>query len=312
MVFDDIEVQNGELQIELIASANNALLAGIAIIPTGVINDQMDDYSYFINTGSDISTQYNGVNFVAENSLVPVPSNSRPYVVPNSSSIQMYQSHRYGKSLNYEFSVPDGNYTVITYHNENYFGEIVSSTGPNMRVFDISIEGQKVKSEVDLYKENSNNPVSFRFEEIQVSDGVLNLDLNALVNNALISGVAIFPSLRNNLGNANLRQIIAEADEMKILSEMRESGIQKSYENILYPNPAISTATLQLGQDLGRFYISIHNFNGQLIDYFDADKLLTPMGNYEIPVHHLKQGVYIVTLSSETTILDRLRLAVTP
>jgi parallel beta-helix repeat protein len=312
MVFDDIEVQNGELIIELNASGNNALLAGIAIIPTGVINDEMDDYSYFINTGSDISTEYNGVNFVAENSLIPIPANSRPYIVPNSSSIQMYQSHRYGKSLNYEFPVPDGKYTVVTYHNESYFGEIISNSGPNVRVFDISIEGQEVKSDVDLYKENSNNPVAFRFEEIQVSDGILNLNLNAQVNNALLSGVAVFPSLRNNLGNANLRQIIAEVDEMEILSEMNSSGIQDNYENKLYPNPATTSAILQIGQDLGNFYISIHNFNGQLINYFDSQILLNAQGNYEIPVSQLKQGVYIITLSSETDIYDRLRLTVTP
>jgi hypothetical protein len=311
LVFDEIVVNNGELKLELNASVNNALLAGIAVIPMSELYGQVDDVSYFINLGSEVSTEYNGVNFVGENAI-PIPTDSRPYIVPGSSAVQMYQSHRFGKSLEFKFPVPSGIYTIITYHNENYFGEVISDSGPNNRLFDIFIEGNKVKGDVDLYIENSNRPVALRFEEIRVSDGVLNLNLNALVNNALISGVAIFPSIRNNLGNANLREILAEAEEIEILSEMNSSGIKDNYENKIYPNPAVTSATLQIGQDLGKFYISIYNFNGQLIDYFDAEKLLTPMGNYEIPVHHLKQGVYVVTLSSETKVFDRLRLAVTP
>jgi len=312
LVFDDIEVKNGELELEFNASLDNAILSGIAIIPMSGLYDQFDNDSFFINAGSEIGTSYKGVDFVSENSAIPIPNNSRQYNVPTSSSDQLFQSHRFGKTLDYKFPVSNGKYTVITYHHENYFGEITNRTGPNNRVFDIYIEGNKVKDNIDLYLENTNRPVALRFEQIEVSDGILNLNLNGLVNFALISGIAVFPSSKENLGNSNLRQIIGETEEMAILTELRETGIQENFENKLYPNPAVSTATLQLGKDIGRFHISIHNFNGQLIGYFDSERIVTTEGKYEIPVHHLKQGIYVVTLSSEAEVFDRMRLTVTP
>ncbi|EPR67525.1 TonB-dependent receptor [Cyclobacterium qasimii M12-11B] len=313
LVFEEIVVTNGILKIEMKASVNNVLLSGLAIIPMSEFNDDLKDDSYFINVGSESDTQYKGIDFISENSVTQIPSKSSSYNVPASSSDQLYQSNRYGKALDYKFPVSNGTYTVVTYHNENYFGEVSNSTGPNNRVFDIYIESVKVKGNVDLYIENSNRPVALRFENINVSDGVLNLNVNGIKNNALLSGIAIFPSAKENLGNLNLRQIVSETEEISTLSELRESGITtESYETKLYPNPAVTSTTLEIGQDLGRFYVSIHNLNGQLIDYFDSDILINTEGKYEIPVHQLKQGVYIVTLSSESKVLERMRLAVTP
>lgn len=312
LTFDEIEVNNGELKIELKASANNASLSGLAIIPMSGFYGQEEGDTYYINVGSEIDTQYNGIDFVSDITGSLTPPGSSHYNVPESSSYQLYQSNRFGESLDYKFPVSNGEYTVITYHNENYFGEITDTSGPNNRVFDIYIESVKVKENIDLYLENSNQPVAFRFEKISVSDGILNLNLKSTINNALISGIAIFPSGKESLGSSNLRQLTTETETLSTLSEMRESGIQNTFENKLYPNPAVTSTTLELGKELGRFFITIHNFNGQLIDYFDSDSLVTSEGKYEIPVHNLKQGVYIITLSTEYKVVERMRLAVTP
>ena len=312
LIFNDIMVKNGELKIELKASVNNALLAGIAIIPMSGLNNDLETDSFFINVGSDTDTDFQGVNFVSEGSKIQIPSDSYPYNVPSSSSDKLFQSNRFGKSLNYQFPVSDGEYTVITYHNENYFGEITSKTGENNRVFDINIENTTVKSKVDLYVENSNRPVTLRFENIKVTDGVLNLDFEGSINNALVSGIAVFPSEKFNLGNSNLRQLITETEEASTNTFTRENSFNTSLENKIFPNPASSYATLQTGQDLGDFFISIHNFNGQLISFINAEEVKNSNGNYEIPVQNLRQGVYIITLTSETGIIERIRLAVTP
>lgn len=312
LIFNDILVKDGELKIELKASVNNALIAGIAIIPMSGFYDDLETDSFFINVGSDTDTDYQGINFVSEDSKIQIPSNSYPYNVPTSSSDKLFQSNRYGKSLNYQFPVSNGEYTVITYHNENYFGEITSKTGENNRVFDINIENTTVKSKVDLYIENSNRPVTLRFDNITVSDGILNLDFEGIENNALVSGIAVFPSEKINLGNTNLRQLDTETEEMSSMNETREDNFNSALKNKIYPNPAISYAILQTGEDLGDFYISIHNFNGQLISFVKAEDIQNSDGNYEIPVQNLRQGVYIVTLTSDTGVLERMRLAVTP
>ncbi|AEL24538.1 malectin domain-containing carbohydrate-binding protein [Cyclobacterium marinum] len=312
LIFNDILVKNGELKIELKASVNNAIMSGIAIIPMSGFYDDLETDSFFINVGSDTDTDYQGVNFVSEDSKVKIPSGSYLYNVPASSTDKLFQSNRYGKSLNFEFPVSNGEYTVITYHNENYFGEITSKTGANRRVFDINIENETVKKNVDLYLENSNKPVTLRFENIKVTDGILNLNLEGVINNALVSGIAVFPSEVINLGNSNLRQLVTETEELSTLNVTQESSINTDSKNKIYPNPAISYAILQTGQDLGEFYISIHNFNGQLISFVNAEDIKNSDGNYEIPVQNLRQGVYIVTLTSNTGVIERMRLAVTP
>src|SRR5690606_24111739 len=102
--------------------------------------------------------------------------------------------------------MPNGTYTIQTFHNELWFGSYGPPASKGKRVFDISIEGKKVKSNFDLFVQSGNKPTSLTFENVEVKDGILNLDLLASADNATISGIAILDkSDKALMGEANLR-----------------------------------------------------------------------------------------------------------
>src|SRR5690606_30135517 len=93
----------------------------------------------------------------------------------------------------YAIPLPNGNYIVKTLHYELWFGKYGPKAGPGKRVFDIAIEGKTVKKNFDIYKENNNRQTELTFN-VQVVDGVLNLDMVASKDRASISAIAIYKS----------------------------------------------------------------------------------------------------------------------
>src|SRR5690606_11132890 len=106
----------------------------------------------------------------------------------------LFKTSIFARDMAYAIPVPNGTYTVKTYHCEGYFGESGPSAVPGQRVFDILIEGQVKKNDLDLYAENGNKEITYTFQDIYVEDGFLNLDMKASANNAVISGFAVIPA----------------------------------------------------------------------------------------------------------------------
>ncbi|OUL34331.1 malectin domain-containing carbohydrate-binding protein [Nostoc sp. 106C] len=106
----------------------------------------------------------------------------------------IYQSDRFAKNLAYQIPVANGNYTVNLHFSENYWTDF------NKRVFDVSLEGEKAFSNVDIFElsknaffTGNNSALVLSVPTQNVSDGVLNINLDASVDNATISGIEIVP-----------------------------------------------------------------------------------------------------------------------
>lgn len=98
--------------------------------------------------------------------------------------------------LAYNFPLAPGNYDVRLHFAEIFFG--VAGGGPagsgvGSRVFDINIEGKTLLQNFDITAAagGAMTAVVVPVEDIQVNDGVLNLNLNADVNYGAISGIEI-------------------------------------------------------------------------------------------------------------------------
>lgn len=98
----------------------------------------------------------------------------------------LYQSERWGLDA-YRFDVPDGNYTVVLHFAEIYFSR------PKQRVMDISIEGEKVVSRLDVF-ERVGHDVSFQttFSNVIVDDGRLDIDFRGVVEEPKISAIEVY------------------------------------------------------------------------------------------------------------------------
>jgi parallel beta-helix repeat protein len=317
LTFEEIEVKDGVLNLKMSASSNNAVVSGIAIIPmqpsiAGRIQSPGTN-ALLINTGSPEDVEHEGSNFISEFAGEYFSKNSIAGENITASIDPLYQSYRYAPRLNYKIPVANGTYSVVTYHNETFFGKSKSAEGPNKRVFDILLEGKVVKDNLDMFVEYSNEPLALQFDNVIVKDGILNLDLVASMDNATISGIAIISeSDKALLGEANLR--IANGPSVESgPKEESDIALGTGGESIkLYPNPAKDIVTLSMNKEVGEFSILVHNMNGQQVDHHDARTLSTVNGEYSIPVHHLQKGVYLVTLAGEREIIKRLRLMVAP
>ncbi|WBL41251.1 PKD domain-containing protein [Algoriphagus halophytocola] len=151
------------------------------------------DFSLYLNTGSSVSTAYNDRVFVGDKTISSNYYNSAS--TRNTTSVgleELFKTSRTNSTgqLTYSIPVPNGVYRVTTYHTEQYYG-VVSSGGNGKRVFDINMEGVKVREALDLYQESGNGAVIQVFEDITVFDGVLTIEFNSTVSSPVVSGIAI-------------------------------------------------------------------------------------------------------------------------
>ncbi|NKI31952.1 malectin domain-containing carbohydrate-binding protein [Croceivirga thetidis] len=148
------------------------------------------DFALYINSGGG-ETVFEGKTFQADtyfnggdaysNALVPVA--------------ELHQSERTSgsKAFGYGIPVPDGEYDVSLYFTELFWGSFGGGVGS--RVFDVMLEGGTVLDDYDIIAEvGAGVPVKRTFR-VTVSDGELNIDLDALgldgLDQPTLSGICV-------------------------------------------------------------------------------------------------------------------------
>lgn len=201
--FEQVQVTNGILELGMKAHANNASISGLAIVqdkiggalPDGTVTEdtqQKVQPILMLKAGHLSDVEHNGVTFESDFKFKEYYGNSSTYSHTKASDQPLFQSERNGAVLNYAIPLPNGIYTVKTYHHELYFGLLGPSAQAGRRVFDIAMENETVKEEFDLFVENQNKPTVLTFEQVSVTDGVLNIDMVASSNRATISAISIY------------------------------------------------------------------------------------------------------------------------
>lgn len=100
---------------------------------------------------------------------------------------QIYQYERYSMG-SYVFNVPNGKYTVRLHFAETYEG----ITEPGMRVFSVSIQGQTVLKDLDLYQRCGPNKAFVQeYKAVEVKDGKLVIGFTPNIENPEINGIEI-------------------------------------------------------------------------------------------------------------------------
>ncbi|WP_296705659.1 malectin domain-containing carbohydrate-binding protein, partial [Algoriphagus sp.] len=152
------------------------------------------DFSLYLNAGSSETVTYQGKEFIGDmNTGEQFYNDSRPDNIPQASNIELFQSTRSSnidEAITYTIPVPNGMYKVTTYFIENYFG-VIGSACSTCRAFDILIEGNKVRSNFNIYASSANDPLEVVFEEINVEDGQLEISLDPKKSRSIIAGLAI-------------------------------------------------------------------------------------------------------------------------
>ncbi|HXH18667.1 MAG TPA: malectin domain-containing carbohydrate-binding protein [Chitinophagales bacterium] len=114
----------------------------------------------------------------------------------------IFKSERNATAFSYNIPVANGVYKVRLYFAETYFGATGGNPtgGAGSRVFHVNIEGTQVLSYFDIFGQagGAEKAIMREFSNVAVSDGMMNIAFNAVINKAKISGICIVPDLNAN------------------------------------------------------------------------------------------------------------------
>ncbi|MGK7896069.1 MAG: DUF4347 domain-containing protein [Xenococcus sp. (in: cyanobacteria)] len=167
-----------------------------------VVTPQADDGVIRINAGGGDVYDDEGNLFQADTYFfggqgVSVSGNQ---AIANTKYDALYQTQRQGANFSYSIPVPNGNYLLNAHIVDS------ESTDFNQRVFDLSVEGESFYDNLDIFGEIQNafldgqntakviqGPDKNTTIIASVSDGSLDINFNASLNNASIAGLEIIP-----------------------------------------------------------------------------------------------------------------------
>ena len=141
---------------------------------------------YAINAGGKAYTAPDGTVFTADQFVRGGRTYTGGSAVSGTDDDAVYQSERYGV-FSYELPVDNGTYQVTLLLAEIYFEQA------NRRVFDVSLEGEELVSDLDLYATVGKHAAYQVSETVVVNDGSLTIDFSADINYAKLSGLLVTP-----------------------------------------------------------------------------------------------------------------------
>jgi Malectin domain len=206
----------GTSVFQLIVTDNQGATSAADLVNV-TVNASAPAIVYRINSGGPQITNAIGT-FAADNFFSPTPgfitNSSTP--IGGTSADAMFQTQRsttaVNSSFSYAFPVSNGTYSVVL-----YFAE-VNFTAIGSRVFDITMEGVKVKDNYDIFKSAGAANATAEWFTVNVTDGTLNMTFSSLtsdggVNRPTVSAIevvqessslmAIGRNIINNLLNVN-------------------------------------------------------------------------------------------------------------
>lgn len=142
------------------------------------------------NCGGDAFKSSEGIVYTADHSYSGGGTFSNNNAISGTTDDILYQSERIG-NFSYQIDLPADSYDVIL-----MFAEIFWSQS-GKRVFNISMEGVEVTSNLDIFAEVGKNAPYEELYRVQVADGVLNIAFSNVVDNAKVSAIRILTPAAN-------------------------------------------------------------------------------------------------------------------
>jgi uncharacterized protein YaiE (UPF0345 family) len=140
-----------------------------------------------INAGGPAYT-FGGVSWSADQYFTGGSTYSTTTAIAGTTNDQLYQSERWG-TPSYAIPVSNGTYTLRLHFAEIFW------TNPNQRVFSVNIEGGKATiPSLDIVAVAGANTAYFVEKTFTVTDGILNFNLVAGVENPKLSGIEVITS----------------------------------------------------------------------------------------------------------------------
>ena len=223
-----VTVTDGTMNLGFKSSKDQPKLAALEILGE---DDQQDnggaDEAIYINAGGNQLVS-NGKTFLEDRFYKGGRkfSNTKIGDIKNTTADALYKTERStGKNLGtfaYEIPVSAGIYEVKLHFAEIYWGATGGgSGGSGKRVFDLVLENNRVLDNYDLNKEVGSMTAVVKTYTANVSDGILNLDFSASVNEPKISAIEVVKLKQSN-------------DDGDAVARINCGGSSITYNNVVY------------------------------------------------------------------------------
>ncbi|MEQ9620377.1 malectin domain-containing carbohydrate-binding protein, partial [Coleofasciculus chthonoplastes] len=160
--------------------------------------------------------------------------NTSLFNVPIAGTVEdtLYQTERYQNTFGYEIPVDNGTYTVNLHFAENFFNSA------EQRVFDATVEGQLLNDDLDIVYAtgDKNTALITSVAGVNVSDGILNIDLAGVVDKAKISAIEILTSTST--------ETILPTASLNAADVTQEGGTDYQFDVTYSDNQAVDLSTL--------------------------------------------------------------------
>ncbi|WP_072317349.1 malectin domain-containing carbohydrate-binding protein [Sinomicrobium oceani] len=105
----------------------------------------------------------------------------------------LFQHYRYGMDrLSYEFPVADGDYTVMLYFTEPWYGTGMKGDCSNWRNFDVAINDRTVLHHLDIWKEAGHDHALKKTFRVRAAEGKIKISFPEITSGqAIIAAIAI-------------------------------------------------------------------------------------------------------------------------
>ena len=116
--------------------------------------------------------------------------------IANTTEQELYQSEKFGSILNYNFPIQNGKYEVKLHFAELWFND------PNYRIFNVDIQGSRVLTNFDIFKEaGARNVAIQRTFTVDVTNENLSINIKEVKvpNKSKITAIEIYPSKGDNV-----------------------------------------------------------------------------------------------------------------
>ena len=284
---------------------DNQFAASAADQVSVTVNPGGNTVVYRINAGGGQVTNSIGV-FASDAYYSPSPGNTSSTAADISGTTDdaIYQTDRYSstKTLNYDFPVANGQYTVVLHFAEIYY------TGQNNRIFDVSIEGNKVLDNYDILKKVAAYTATTETFTANVADGTLNIYFSSLqadggANNPKISAIEII-----KIGSMQAPDPQAIFKTKVVITDTTSTRLLQNFTVRVNPNPAYDHFTFHTTSVNNKtLSLRIFSADGKLME---SRKNLVSNGTLDIGGRYLPGLYYAEVLQgNERIILKFIKLS---
>lgn len=269
-------------------SANHTIQASFAATTSGGSGSSTGSTTFAANSG--------GANYVSSGSGITYPADSKysggsvsstTATISGTSDGTLYQSERYGNS-SYNVAVPNGNYNLTLKFAEIYFA------AAGQRVFNVTVNGQTVISNLDIYAKVGKNVAYDVVVPVSVTNGTINIGFVSVVNWAKVSAIRIAPVASGTVAfatNSGSAQYASSSTGATYLADTKYSG--GSAYSTTAAISGTTDGTLYQSERYGNFAYSIPVANG---NYSVTLKFA------ELYFSSAGQRVFSVTINGQTVI----------